>query len=234
MKKSRVIGLSAYTKQLQKELMEYYSTAQTEMLVEYAKATIIEIGDKIQTYHSKNNMYRSGHLLRSLCCGVSYDGKLAYSGFYGDVSLKSHTTWNEKDTTNSYLHEWIPEYEAFPVDGRHLAEEYLSQYERIGGAKGKWKVFFAILAPYWGYWETGFNMVHGIGENKTSSFHRFAVMTEFYDKVGKDLKPAEVKFEVTKNMNYTKSYRIKSIKGRKGYVRGSIERRYDSWIRKHK
>lgn len=234
MKASRIIGMSAYTEYLRKSLTDYWVEEQTNTLIEYAKNTIIEIGDMIQTYHSKNNMYRSGHLLRSLCCGVSFDGKLVYSGFYGDISLKSHTTWNEKNTTNSYLHEWIPEYEAFPVDGRQMAEDYITRYGHLGSGGRNWRVFFAVLAPYWGYWEEGFNMVHGKGRNKTSSFHQFAVMSQFYDKVGKDLKPAKVKFEVTKDIKYSKSYQIKSVKGYKGRVRGSIERRYDSWMKKHK
>ena len=231
MKESKVIF---DTKKLAAEMMKNLSAEQTNRLIEYAKQTILEIGDKIQTYHSRNHMYRSGHLLRSLCCGVSYDGKLVYSGFYGDIALKSHTTWNEANTTNSYLHEWIPEYEAFQIDGRQMAQNYIQRYGHMGSGKGSWRVFFAILAPYWGYWETGFNMVHGKGKNKKSSFHQFAVMTEFYDKVGKDLKPAKVKFQITKDMNYTKSYHVKSVKGHKGYVRGTIERRYDNWMKKHK
>lgn len=231
MKESKVIF---DTRKLAAEIMKNLSAEQTNRLIEYAKQTILEIGDKIQTYHSRNHMYRSGHLLRSLCCGVSYDGKLVYSGFYGDIALKSHTTWNEANTTNSYLHEWIPEYEAFQIDGRQMAQNYIQRYGSAGSGNKTWRVFFAILAPYWGYWETGFNMVHGLGKNRKSSFHQFAVMTEFYDKVGKDLKPAKVKFQITKDMNYTKSYHVKSIKGRKGYVRGTIERRYDNWMKKHK
>ena len=231
MKESKVIF---DTRKLAAEMMKNLSAEQTNRLIEYAKQTILEIGDKIQTYHSRNHMYRSGHLLRSLCCGVSYDGKLVYSGFYGDIALKSHTTWNEANTTNSYLHEWIPEYEAFQIDGRQMAQNYIQRYGSAGSGNKTWRVFFAILAPYWGYWETGFNMVHGLGKNRKSSFHQFAVMTEFYDKVGKDLKPAKVKFQITKDMNYTKSYHVKSIKGHKGYVRGTIERRYDNWMKKHK
>ena len=231
MKESKVIF---DTRKLAAEMMKNVSAEQTNRLIEYAKQTILEIGNKIQTYHSRNHMYRSGHLLRSLCCGVSYDGKLVYSGFYGDIALKSHTTWNEANTTNSYLHEWIPEYEAFQIDGRQMAQNYIQRYGSAGSGNKTWRVFFAILAPYWGYWETGFNMVHGLGKNRKSSFHQFAVMTEFYDKVGKDLKPAKVKFEITKDMNYTKSYHVKSVKGRKGYVRGTIERRYDNWMKKHK
>lgn len=231
MKESKVIF---DTKKLAAEMMKNLSAEQTNRLIEYAKQTILEIGDKIQTYHSRNHMYRSGHLLRSLCCGVSYDGKLVYSGFYGDIALKSHTTWNEANTTNSYLHEWIPEYEAFQIDGRQMAQNYIQRYGSAGSGNKTWRVFFAILAPYWGYWETGFNMVHGKGKNKKSSFHQFAVMTEFYDKVGNELKPAKVKFQITKDTNYTKSYHVKSVKGHKGYVRGTIERRYDNWMRKHK
>lgn len=231
MKESKVIF---DTRKLAAEMMKNLSAEQTNRLIEYAKQTILEIGDKIQTYHSRNHMYRSGHLLRSLCCGVSYDGKLVYSGFYGDIALKSHTTWNEANTTNSYLHEWIPEYEAFQIDGRQMAQNYIQRYGSAGSGNKTWRVFFAILAPYWGYWETGFNMVHGLGKNRKSSFHQFAVMTEFYDKVGNELKPAKVKFQITKDMNYTKSYHVKSVKGHKGYVRGTIERRYDNWMKKHK
>ena len=231
MKESKVIF---DTRKLAAEMMKNLSAKQTNRLIEYAKQTILEIGDKIQTYHSRNHMYRSGHLLRSLCCGVSYDGKLVYSGFYGDIALKSHTTWNEANTTNSYLHEWIPEYEAFQIDGRQMAQNYIQRYGSAGSGNKTWRVFFAILAPYWGYWETGFNMVHGLGKNRKSSFHQFAVMTEFYDKVGNELKPAKVKFQITKDMNYTKSYHVKSVKGHKGYVRGTIERRYDNWMKKHK
>ena len=231
MKESKVLFDA---KKLAAEILKNVSDEQTRRLIEYAKQTIIEIGDKIQTYHSRNHMYRSGHLLRSLCCGVSYDGKLVYSGFYGDIALKAHNTWWEENTTNSYLHEWIPEYEAFQIDGRQMAQNYIQRYGKAGSGKGSWRVFFAILAPYWGYWETGFNMVHGKGKNKKSSFHQFAVMTEFYDKVGKDLKPAKVNFHITKDINYTKSYHVKSIKGHKGYVRGTIERRYDNWMKKRK
>ena len=177
MKESKVIF---DTRKLAAEMMKNLSAEQTNRLIEYAKQTILEIGNKIQTYHSRNHMYRSGHLLRSLCCGVSYDGKLVYSGFYGDIALKSHTTWNEANTTNSYLHEWIPEYEAFQIDGRQMAQSYIQRYGHMGSGKGSWRVFFAILAPYWGYWETGFNMVHGLGKNRKSSFHQALSLHLFF------------------------------------------------------
>lgn len=242
MKESKVIF---DTRKLAAEMMKNLSAEQTNRLIEYAKQTILEIGDKIQTYHSRNHMYRTGHLLRSLCCGVSYDGKLVYSGFYGDITLQKQNHWQEGETTNAYLHEWTPEeYQAFQVDGRHMAQNYIQRYGSAGSGNKTWRVFFAILAPYWGYWESGFTLIHGgavhykkNGEKsrfRGAQFKQFAVMTEFYDKVGKDLKPAKVKFQITKDMNYTKSYHVKSIKGHKGYVRGTIERRYDNWMKKHK
>jgi hypothetical protein len=230
--KTKIIGFSPA--RIKKEAEEYLVSVQTEKLIEYAKEEIVKLGDKIQTYNSQNHMDRSGHLLNSLCWGVAYNGKLVDSGFYRGETLKSHTTWNEKDTTNSYLHEWLPEYEAFQVQGRQLAEQYIRRYGTAGSQGGHWRVFFAILAPYWGYWESGFNMVHGKGKNKRTSFRQFAVMAQLYDEVSNDLKPAKTKFEVTKDIAYVKPYYIKFKNGKESRVRGSIERKYDSWMSKQK
>lgn len=160
-------------------------------LVTYAKMTILEIGYKIMSYHSKHNMDRTGNLLNSLCWGVSYKGQLIESGFFRDAV---HNTVRIGDdiTSESFLHEWFrAEKYAFPVDGRQLAEEYI---RKVGGTGSTgWKVFFAILAPYWGYWEKGFTMKHGFSTNGNfmgASFMKFSVMAEVYDKVKKDLKPA--------------------------------------------
>ena len=153
-------------------------------LVEYAKETILKIGNKINTYHSKHNMDRTGNLLNSLCWGVSYKGKLVDGGFFRDAV---HNSKGISRTSESFLHEWFSGDEKYliPVDGRKLAEEYLRKVGNTGSTG--WKVFFAILAPYWGYWEEGFNMkVRG----KSMGFFQFAVMAETYDQVRRDLKPA--------------------------------------------
>ena len=208
MKESKVIFDA---KKLAAEMMKNLSAEQTNRLIEYAKQTILEIGNKIQTYHSRNHMYRSGHLLRSLCCGVSYDGKLVYSGFYGDIALKAHNTWWEENTTNSYLHEWIPEYEAFQIDGRQMAQNYIQRYGSAGSGNKTWRVFFAILAPYWGYWESGFTHI------KTGRRMQFQVMTHIFDDVRMDLKPAKTHLTVYvpkysyKNPKYKKKKGIKKI-----------------------
>ena len=183
---------------LKKQIMENAVAYNNMRLVEYAKETILKIGNKIKTYHSKHNMDRTGNLLNSLCWGVSYKGKFVDGGFFRDAV---HNNKGIANTSESFLHEWFSGDEKYliPVDGRQLAEEYLRKVGNTGSTG--WKVFFAILAPYWGYWEEGFTMrrgggiIHGSGGKtwkipRTSTFMKFAVMAEAYDKVRKDLKPA--------------------------------------------
>lgn len=182
MAKSSLTGWNPET--LKKQMMENVVAYNNTRLVDYAKDTIAKIGNKIMSYHSKNHMDRTGNLLNSLCWGVSYKGKLVEGGFFRDAV---HNDKGIAKTSESFLHEWFSGDEKYliPVDGRQLAEEYLQKVGNTGSSG--WKVFFAILAPYWGYWEEGFNMKsngHPIG------FFKFAVMAETYDQVRKDLKPA--------------------------------------------
>lgn len=180
-------------------MMQSIIAEQNKRLIDYAKAKIIEIGDQVRTYHSKNHMDRTGHLLDSLCWGVSYNGKLIEGGFYRDAMASG----------NSYLHEWLSGDVKYlmPVDGREQAQRYLTQYGN-NGTKG-WRVFFAILAPYWGYWEKGFRMPHNFtpkdknGKPSSAygkgirSFYQFAVMTQFYDIIKRELRPARTRFRVS-------------------------------------
>lgn len=182
MAKSSLTGWNPET--LKKQMMENVVAYNNARLVDYAKETIAKIGNKIKSYHRKNNMDRTGNLLKSLCWGVSYKGKLVEGGFFRDAVL------NDKGiakTSESFLHEWFSGDEKYliPVNGRQLAEEYLQKVGNTGSSG--WKVFFAILAPYWGYWEEGFNMK---AKGKSIGFFKFSVMAETYDKVRKDLKPA--------------------------------------------
>ena len=66
MKKSRVIGLSAYTKQLQKELTDYCVVEQTARLIDYAKTEIKRLGDMMSSYSGAHGMDRTGNLLNPL------------------------------------------------------------------------------------------------------------------------------------------------------------------------
>ena len=168
---------------------------QNRRLIAYAENKIVEIGDKIKSYNSKHNMDRTGNLLNSLCWGVSYQGKLIGSGFYRDATTRG--AWiGDGYYSTSFLHEFFGSqvFTMYPVNGRQLAEEYIQRNGNTG-SRG-WKVFFAILAPYWGYWEEGFTLIHGFSTNSARTFYgathkRFAVMAQFYDKVRKDLKPAK-------------------------------------------
>ena len=186
--KSKVIGFNA--KSMAAAMMKNVVAEQNRRLVEYAKEKMLAIGNQIQTYHSRNHMDRTGNLLDSLLWGVSYEGKLVEGGFYRDAQARGE----------SYLHEWFSGDVKYliPVNGRQLAQTYMQKYGN-NGAKG-WRVFFAILAPYWGYWEKGFTMKSGGGDSGTprsTRFMQFAVMTQFYDEIKKDLKPARVRFRVS-------------------------------------
>lgn len=182
MAKSSLTGWNPET--LKKQMMENVVAYNNTRLVDYAKDTIAKIGNKIMSYHSKNHMDRTGNLLNSLCWGVSYKGKLVEGGFFRDAV---HNDKGIAKTSESFLHEWFSGDEKYliPVDGRQLAEEYLQKVGNTGSSG--WKVFFAILAPYWGYWEEGFNMK---ANGRPIGFFKFAVMAETYDQVRKDLKPA--------------------------------------------
>lgn len=206
--KSKVIGFNA--KSMAAAMMENVVAEQNRRLVEYAKEKILAIGNQIQTYHSRNHMDRTGNLLNSLCWGVSYNGKLVEGGFFRDAVLNNKGI---AKTSESFLHEWFSGDVKYliPVNGRQLAQTYMQKYGN-NGAKG-WRVFFAILAPYWGYWEKGFTLIHGASVNpnakkngrlqqgytgiRGATFKQFAVMTQFYDEIKKDLKPARVRFRVS-------------------------------------
>lgn len=204
------------TTALRKQMEAYLINAQTVRLVAYAKETINDIGNAISAYNSRNHMDRTGNLLNSLCWGVAYRGELAESGFYRNAS----------STRLSYLHEWSKDADygaPYPVGGHELAEEYIRRY---GNANSNgWRVFFAVLAPYWGYWEEGFNLKKARGGTE---FRRFAIMTQFYDKVTNDLKPMKTTFKVHVP-TYTPAYTIEFSSGRKGNMPSSMSRDYERY-----
>ena len=197
MRKTRIVGLNI--EQMKKEMMATAVNAQTSLLVEYAEKEIKKIGDMIQTYNSKNHMDRSGNLLNSLCWIVTYGKDVKESGFYREAITRK----------SSYLHEFFsaidnPEY----VDGRALAETFI---QRFGGISGKWTVAFAILAPYWGYWEGGFTMKLTDGSTRHLQHQ---VMTHIFDDVRMDLKPDKVHLTVYRPKY---SYKNPKYKNKVGY-----------------
>lgn len=207
MKKSQV---KFDSKALKKAMLNNLIPLQTARLVAYAKDTIQKIGNTIRMYHSVHNMDRTGNLLDSLCWGVSYNNELIDSGFYREqVASKP-----------SFLHEWGAFRGTFAVYGHEEAQNYINKYGKTGSGNGYWRVFFAILAPYWGYWEEGFTLksIHG------EQFRRFAVMSQYYDKIGKDLKPAKPTFHVSESINYTQTWSWKDKKGKEHKVLGTLDK----------
>lgn len=180
MKRSKIVGFNPEL--LIKTMTEKAVAEQNRRLVEYAKEKILQIGNMIRTYNSRHHMDRTGNLLDSLCWGLSYRGKLIESGFYRE----------QRATELSYLHEWFYD-NAEPVGGHVLASNFIKQMANLGYSG--WRLFFAVLAPYWGYWEEGFSF-------KGTKFLRFAVMTEFHDVIKGELSPAKVSFR-TKAPEYS-------------------------------
>ena len=208
MKQGKVIGFNAA--KMAEQMMANAVAEQNRRLVEYAEQRIIMLGETINSYNSRNHMDDTGNLLDSLCWGVCYDGKMVESGFYR----------SPKATRTSYLHGWSTVEFADPKrfkkhavgesvrPGHQLAAEYLSQAHKKCKS-GEWMVFFAILAPYWGYWEKGFNITPKFGGNTTQRFLQFAVMSQFYDIVKSNLKPARTRIKV-----YVPKYASKSLMSR--------------------
>ena len=207
MKSSRVIFNK---KALSEAIFANLAEEQTRRLIAYASSKVVEIGNMISSYHSRNHMDRTGNLLNSLCWGVSYNGKLVESGFYRDSGGRGGT---------SYLHEWTPE-SAEEVDGRARAQAFLESQKNKGGSN--WRVFFAILAPYWGYWESGFKMKSGGGREygilpRTVRYRKFAVMSHYITELRKDLKPNGTTFTVYVDKYSYVSNKFRGKKRKLGY-----------------
>ena len=213
MSKTRLLGFNP--DRMKKQMLSIAVDEQNKRLVEYAKEQINVIGEAIQQHNSRNHMDDTGNLLDSLCWGVLYNGKYIDRGFYRE----------KKATESAYMHQWWKggyvtkwkggkstgwdraNWEDLPeIEGHEMAERFMVRQEGKGDG---WKVFFAILAPYWGYWEQGFNMRSRRG---TSTYIQFSVMTQFYDHAKADLKPMKVRFRVTQANRYTQTSLMRQAK----------------------
>lgn len=189
---------------LAKKIFDNVVPYQTDLLIEYAKVEIKKLGDRIASYNGANGLDRTGNLLNSLCWGVTYNGELKASGYYREETHKTRTNrWGQErglgvgGGSDSFLHEFFKN-DAEYVDGRKMAREYL---RNVRGLANKWTLFFAILAPYWGYWESGFRMV------TTNKRMQFQAMVYVYYDVIRDLKPAKTNITV-----YTPKYQYRNHK----------------------
>lgn len=168
------VRLKFAKKALAKEMFRKAEAYQTELLVTYAENEIERIGDDISVAPTRNGLDRTGNLLDSLCWGVCKNGTLVKSGYYR----------TEEAFEDSHLHEYSnPMGEA--VNGHAMAQTFLASYKPQ--VKKGWEVFFAVVAPYWGYWEQGF-------EHPSGMMFQWQVMTSHFDVVKRDLAPSRVTF----------------------------------------
>ena len=219
------------SKALAKDIFNNLVPYQTNLLIDYAMVEIKKLGDRIASYNSANGLDRTGNLLNSLCWGVTYDGVLKASGFYREETHKKRTNRKGDERgfgvhggNDSFLHEFFGN-DAELVEGRKLAKEYL---QNVRGKANKWTVFFAILAPYWGYWESGFTMKSGGGKSGipfSSRVMQFQAMSYVWDDVRKDLKPAKTNITVYRPKYIYKSQKWKhKFKNRVGITKIGIDR----------
>lgn len=198
------------SKALAKDIFNNLVPYQTNLLIDYAMAEIKKLGDRIASYNSANGLDRTGNLLNSLCWGVTYDGALKASGFYREEVHKTRTNrWGQTrglgvgGGSDSFLHEFFKD-DAELVEGRKLAKEYL---QNVKGKSNKWTMFFAILAPYWGYWESGFRMV------TTNKRMQFQAMVYVYYDVIRDLKPAKTSITIYRPKYQYRNHKFKNKVG---------------------
>ena len=162
-----------------RRLFNAISSEQTKRLVDYAEVKIKSIGDSISSYSSRHNMDRTGNLLDSLCWVVYRNGKQSGHGYYRA----------EQAYEDSNLHEWSnPMGES--VNGHFLAQQFIATYKPK--MQNGWEIFFAVLAPYWGYWEKGHP------NKRSGKTQKWSVMAMHYDVIKQDLTPASVTFHTYK------------------------------------
>lgn len=148
---------------LKKAIFNDIASKQTERLIEYAETKIQAIGKKFQAWED------TGNLLDSLCWGVFYKSNRVKMGYYRNAMANDV----------SILHEYSPSISEY-VNGRALAQEFMKSYNPDSNG---WVVVFAVLAPYWGYWEAGHYNI------PWKTHVKFRVMATFYDEVRNELKP---------------------------------------------
>lgn len=165
--KAKIDGLDAWVDKILKDA----ETKQTENLVNYAKEQMASIGAKFVDWEA------NGNLLDSLCWGVYFKKKLHRFGYYRGAQAFE----------DSILHALSSRDKQVKVNGRALAEQFLAQYKPTA----KWEVVWAVLAPYWAYWEKGhYNRLMG-------TMVRFEIMAQAKDQIDKDLTdPAKVYLEI--------------------------------------
>lgn len=161
-----------------KAVMKHVAEEQNLRLIAYAQDEITKMGDSLKEKMKEKPSDRTHNMLNSLVWAVYYDGKEKKHGYY----RKSSSTKGK-----AYLHELSDN--PREVNGRELAKEFLRTYQpRVNNG---WEIVWAILAPYYAYWEMGHeNRFYG-------KFVKFDMMTQRYDHIRNTLgNLAKVSFSV--------------------------------------
>jgi hypothetical protein len=162
MAKKTKVRLNA--KKLHADMMKKVVGIQTERLINYAISEVTKMGDELLVKMRGKPSDRTHNMLNSLVWAVYYDGKEEKHGYY----RKSSSTRGDAS-----LHEISKD--PIAVNGRQLARQFLDTYQPR--QKNGWEIIWAILAPYYAYWEQGHeNVFYG-------KYVKFNMMTQRYDDI---------------------------------------------------
>lgn len=163
-------------------IMKKIVKEQTERLVAYAQEEIVKMGESLSKKMAGKPSDRTHNMLNSLVWAVFYDGKQAKHGYYRQSASTRGT---------SYLHEIG--HEPIEINGRELARHFLMTYQP--NVSNGWEIVWAVLAPYYAYWEEGHkNTFYG-------KFVKFDMMTQRYDHIRNtlgDLAKVTIEIDVPK------------------------------------
>jgi len=145
--------------EVRKRMLSAFSEKQTRKLVEYAPLILKD------AYNRRSFSNKTWNLADSYVWVVYYKGEVRGSGYL----------WNGRTaSTDSYLHEYS---ERVPVNGRRLAEEFISSY--VSTFQGGWEMVWAAVAPYARILQKGWE--------SNGRMHQFDVVSSIVDETRKDL-----------------------------------------------
>ena len=151
-------------KKTQQAMIKKVVQEQTNRLVSYAEEQIVLMGNELIEKMRGKPSDRTHNMLNSLVWVVYYNGKESKHGYY-----RKSASANGK----AFLHELGED--PIPVNGRQLAKQFLNTYQPR--EKHGWEIVWAVLAPYYAYWEQGHdNIFYG-------KFVKFDMMTQRYDHI---------------------------------------------------
>lgn len=154
-----------------KRMLRFVVNEQTKRLCDYAKNELYEM------IVSRDFNSRTFNLVDSYVWAVYYNKKERGHGFVGGKMAHGE----------SILHEWGKKVNQVPVNGRRLAQEFLTKFKATRAIENGWAIVWAACAPYSVYLDPA------AGASRTN---RFFVISQRYDHIRGVLEPkCRVEFE---------------------------------------